>query len=668
MSRICDLCLPMTGVRVIVLSGLLAIVVGQASAAELTRCNGFNDGKVAWAAVAAGADRPIALRSLTPEVLLPDGTPFKTWEQAADHRRTFYVAQQHPQASDDNPGSEDRPWKTIGRAAAALEPGDRVIVKEGTYREWVRPARGGTSPENMITYQAASGQNVIVSGSNPLTGKWAPSQIAGRSAVTKAWMIDLPASLFAGYNPFAESNISETMSKSPYNLDGGKKWNKPPYTLPRGLVFQDGRRLAQAEQYEGLAEADGSYWVEAGGRRLHIRPFADKQPESASFEVTTRPFAIAPENAGLGFVRVDGFVVERVANCVPVPQLGAISTMQGHHWIVENNVVRQINGLGLDYGRRQTFIPYEVPADTPKLAGVGTIVRRNAFDQCGACSLSGLGLIGGLVEDNYSSGCGWLRVKLLYESGGIKLHYLKHTLVRRNVIRSTSSTYGLYVDHSNHNSRITANLVIGAEDTAFFLEATYSPTLVDHNIVWGCKGTGIWLTHTGSAIIANNLIGCCTGMPVRIAKPGPRIIDVETERKSSADHNRVVGNVFYGFETRGPELPRDGENGSDFNVFVNPADAKPFDIAARREKTGYETHSQTATAVLEFSTADWRLRGTIPTLESPRVPALTADFLGIARLGTTTGAGPFLHQILNSELRLFPDNAPPANPPTRLSK
>ena len=51
-------------------------------------------------------------------------------------------------------------------------------------------------------------------------------------------------------------------------------------------------------------------------------------------------------------------------------QFGAISTMQGHHWIVESNTVRQVNGLGLDYGRRHTFVPYLVPADTPKLAGV----------------------------------------------------------------------------------------------------------------------------------------------------------------------------------------------------------------------------------------------------------------------------------------------------------
>jgi hypothetical protein len=55
------------------------------------------------------------------------------------------------------------------------------------------------------------------------------------------------------------------------------------------------------------------------------------------------------------------------------------------------------------------------------------------------------------------------------------------------------------------------------------------------------------------------------GQPVCIAKPDARIIDIETHRQSRAEHNRVVGNVFYGFETRGPELPPDGENASDCN-------------------------------------------------------------------------------------------------------
>jgi len=283
-----------------------AISVGGASesvapapgSAELTRCNTFNDPKIAWEAVAAGAGEPLELRSLTPAVLLPDGREFQTWEQPAEHGRTFFVAQRHPQASDDNPGSEDRPWKTIGRAAAALEPGDRVVVRQGLYREWVRPARGGTGPKRMITYQAAPGEEVIVSGSEPLAGRWTPSALSGQSPVATAWMIELPASLLDGYNPFAERNISDTMSDNPYNRGG---WDKPPYTLPRGLVFQDARRLVQVAEYAELAQADGAYWVEPGGRRLHVTTTRGS-PRTSSSQPRAAPSSWKPRTVPISSI------------------------------------------------------------------------------------------------------------------------------------------------------------------------------------------------------------------------------------------------------------------------------------------------------------------------------------------------------------------------------
>lgn len=639
------------------------IVTPVPGSAEWTRCNLFNDSNTAWNAVAAGADQPLPLRGLTPPVLLPDGSDFRTWEpsQPVQPRRTFFVAQRHPQASDDNPGSEEQPWKTIGRAARLLEPGDRVIVKQGLYREWVRPARGGTSPLQMIVYQAATGEEVIISGSDPLTAKWAPSVLACQAPVAKAWMVELPVSLFVGYNPFAERNISANMTEGLPSMAKRHGWLKPPFTLPQGLVFQDGRRLKQVAQYADLAQGDGAYWVEPGGRCLHLRTFADRQPTEVAWEVTTRPFAFAPEQPGLGFVRVTGLTVEHVANCFPVPQRGAISANQGHHWILENNVVRQVNSLGMDCGRRRTFLPWEVPADTPKLGGVGHIVRSNTFIECGACSLSGLGLIGGLVEDNHSIGCGWQQVASLLEAGGIKLHYLKHALVRRNIVRDTVNCHGLWVDHSIHNTRITQNIVTGADKAAFYLEASYGPNLVDHNVFWGGNSDGILLQHTGNATIVHNLIGGCQGLPVRIDLARPtakgRMVDHETKRMSSSDHNRVVGNVFYGFEARTPKIPADMDNESDYNLFLNPSTGAPFDLSSWRQKTGFDQHSQVAVATLEFSPRGWRLRGLLPTLECPRLGTITRDFFDIPRSGATTDAGPFLKLNLKPELLLLQERA-----------
>lgn len=83
---------------------------------------------------------------------------------AANGGRVYWVAQQQGGANDANPGTRDQPWRTMTRAAQALQPGDSVIVRAGTYREQVMPARGGTAANSRITYAAYTGETVIVSG------------------------------------------------------------------------------------------------------------------------------------------------------------------------------------------------------------------------------------------------------------------------------------------------------------------------------------------------------------------------------------------------------------------------------------------------------------------------------------------------------------------------
>ena len=115
----------------------------------------------AWLAVNCCALRgePMPMRGLEPPVILPDGREFKTWEQPLRFDRTYYVDQSRTNASDTNPGTSERPFATINRAAQVLQPGERVVVAAGIYRERVRPARGGSGPDRMISYEAAPGAN-----------------------------------------------------------------------------------------------------------------------------------------------------------------------------------------------------------------------------------------------------------------------------------------------------------------------------------------------------------------------------------------------------------------------------------------------------------------------------------------------------------------------------
>ena len=141
-------------------------------------------------------------------VMLPDGTLFETWERSLVFSRTFHVAQNHPRANDDNPGTEDRPWTTLNKAAQTLQPGERVIIHEGTYREWVKPARGGTRPEKMISYEAAPGKKVILKGSEEWKPEWEKTEYFRLPNSTITWQAKLDPGLFEG-SPFCLQNFPD---------------------------------------------------------------------------------------------------------------------------------------------------------------------------------------------------------------------------------------------------------------------------------------------------------------------------------------------------------------------------------------------------------------------------------------------------------------------------
>ena len=58
--------------------------------------------------------------SLNPPVILPDGGEFKTWSDKTVYTKTYYVDQSHPRASDNNDGSEEKPFLTINKAAQVV--------------------------------------------------------------------------------------------------------------------------------------------------------------------------------------------------------------------------------------------------------------------------------------------------------------------------------------------------------------------------------------------------------------------------------------------------------------------------------------------------------------------------------------------------------------------
>ncbi|MDY6857578.1 MAG: fibronectin type III domain-containing protein, partial [Thermodesulfobacteriota bacterium] len=116
-----------------------------------------------------------------------------THEEPIIPEADFHVNQNHPQASDTNPGTEDLPFLTISAALSQATAGDTVLVRAGTYRESITLPSGDAG--NQFTLMGTPGERVIISGKETVSG-W--TIYSG-----DIWVATLdwePINLYVGYN------------------------------------------------------------------------------------------------------------------------------------------------------------------------------------------------------------------------------------------------------------------------------------------------------------------------------------------------------------------------------------------------------------------------------------------------------------------------------------
>jgi len=500
----------------------------------------------------------LELFSLTPPVSKPGGGEFKFWKNETSFTRTYHVDVAAAKASDDNPGTESHPFKTIGRAAVVLQPAERVLVHPGLYRECIRPATGGLSPSLMIGFHAVPGGQVIIRGSEVVGRNW---RAEGPSE--GVWVLDLGSVSFSDYNPFALDNLPE---ESFAIMD----WAQPhrgklPYTLPRGMVFQDGRRLQCATSREELGRIEGSHWTDRAARQLHVYTFGRKDPNGCLLEVTTRRAGLRPIVRGLGFINVRGFIFEHIGNGFSRPQDGAISVCSGNHWLIEDNTIREVNGIGIDIGNG-----WYGGAVNPPEAGGGepewNIVRRNTILETGVCGIAGLPCKNALIEENILRNNSRFPIAEVSESAGIKTHVNQGTLIRRNIIMDNPIN-GIWMDWDNRNSRCTQNVMLNC-GTGIFIEASVVEPfcVIDRNIVWGAKQC-IYEHDCTSQTFIHNLFGQSDVGIVLSGRVTDRII-VENHPAAGGGH-LVANNLFVEVgdevkETTKPEFPQNKFSGNAF--------------------------------------------------------------------------------------------------------
>ena len=541
---------------------------------------------------------------------LPDGKQFQFWEKPSTPSKTYYV--DGANGNDGNPGSHDRPFKTINQAAQVLQPGERVVIASGIYREAIHPARGGTGPGKLISYEAAPGANVVISGAM-VGNNWAPSSGFGSRGQHKGnpqiYEAKLDGDWFGGYNPFAMVNLPQQKAflvtvgnrlpgSSGYNMPWlREKNNLATYYRRRGLVFVDGKPLSQVDTFEELFDpagpprpssrpvnptiveepqnhlfdefggSAGRVFIENDGLTLHIRLNDDGNPKDHLVEITTKETVFRPPQRGLGYIRIQGIHFEKVGNGFPMPQQGMVSTNRGHHWILEDNTFQWANSIGLDIGDEvwdANFPPEPLGYD---------IVRGNTFSYCGIEGLAGAGNPGGLhnvlVEKNLFEWIGWQDAAGMSESAGMKLHNSIDLLFRENVVRHIRHANGVWLDTINENNRITRNIFADIPGEinphAVHIEASAKTNEIDDNIFSGLTG-GVLIRDTNNLIVTDNLfLDCRIGVTMTAGLAAPRLVGPYGYTADGVN-NRIYNNIFDRMEQSAIEFTTT-TNSSDGNVF-----------------------------------------------------------------------------------------------------
>lgn len=446
----------------------------------------------------------------------------------------YYVSGSEKREGD---GSKKFPFCTIQEAVRCAGPGDEVIVSPGIYREAVNPIRSGEK-ERPIVYRAEVLGKSIITGAEPVKC-W--ERFKG-----DVWLARIPNGLFGMYNPYTTL------------IAGDWYYTKVP--LHTGEVYLNGKSMYEAdsiEQVEAPKVHEPSndaafsvyrwYTCQDGNDTLIYANFHGKNPNEENVEINVRRHCFYPEQAGVDYITVSGFVIRQAATNWAPPtayQEGMVGPHWSRGWIIEDCEISDSKCVGISLGKylqpenenkwtryrmkqgtqteRDAICQAQAEGWTKERIG-SHLIRRCHIHDCEQAGIVGhLGCAFSEIKENHIHHIGCKHQLSGAEIGGIKLHAALDVQLIRNHIHHC--TRGIWLDWQAQGTRVSGNLFhhnFPPEETKcfqspldigedLFIEVSHGPTLVDHNLLLSPQSCRI--AAQGVALVHNLICGSFTSV------------------------------------------------------------------------------------------------------------------------------------------------------------
>ena len=370
--------------------------------------------------------------------------------------------------SDANPGTPDRPLRTVNQAAQLAMRNRKngistiVTVRPGTYREVVQIAGSGTEMNASITIQASEVGGAIISGSDLWTD----------------WKSD-PSNAKIYLHPWQYRWGSCKLPRGwPAIKDLG---------LRREMIFVNGTPLMQTLSQNELK--GGSFFIDEAKGVVSLRPPDGTDMSRAMIEVAVRPGVFKSD--GVSNLSLKGLVFQHANSCISSSPHAAVTISGGTNNLVEDTAIRWNNWIGLDY-----------------FSATNSTLQRVALNWNGELGINGFRLKNVTFEGVETSHNNWRGAQgqfTTWEPSGGKFLRV-HGATFRDYIAIGNQGRGVWFDTDNidvtiDRATIEQNLMGGID-----LEANMGPVTIKNSRICGNQREGIQNNQTDNVTLAGNVI------------------------------------------------------------------------------------------------------------------------------------------------------------------